>query len=76
MKSARRRARELTLQALYQWQLSGQNVAFIEQQFVDGKDYATAFWVSALCPVLGYALWFALSHGTGFDEEPVPTVRT
>jgi transcription antitermination protein NusB len=42
MKSARRRARELTLQALYQWQLSGQNVAFIEQQFVDGKDYAKA----------------------------------
>lgn len=35
----------------------------------DGRDYATAFWVSALCPVLGYALWFALSHGAGFDEE-------
>ena len=42
MKSARRRARELTLQALYQWQLSGQVVTFIEQQFIDGKDYAKA----------------------------------
>ena len=42
MKSARRRARELTLQALYQWQLSGQTVAFIEKQFVDGKDYDKA----------------------------------
>ncbi len=42
MKSARRRARELTLQALYQWQLSGQAVTFIEQQFIDGKDYAKA----------------------------------
>jgi transcription antitermination protein NusB len=42
MKSARRRARELTLQALYQWQLSGQTVAFIEKQFVEGKDYDKA----------------------------------
>ncbi len=42
MKSARRRAREMTLQALYQWQLSGQTTAFIEQQFIEGKDYALA----------------------------------
>ena len=42
MKSARRRARELTLQALYQWQLSGQTIAYIEKQFVEGKDYAKA----------------------------------
>ena len=42
MKSARRRARELTLQALYQWLLSGQTVAFIEKQFVEGKDYDKA----------------------------------
>ena len=42
MKSARRRARELTLQALYQWQLSGQTVAFIEKQFVERKDYDKA----------------------------------
>ncbi len=42
MKSARRRTRELTLQALYQWQLSGQTVAFIEKQFVEGKDYDKA----------------------------------
>ena len=39
MKSARRRAREMALQALYQWQLSGQSVKFILQQFIDGKDY-------------------------------------
>jgi transcription antitermination protein NusB len=42
MKSARRRARELALQALYQWQLSGQTTAYIEKQFVEGKDYAKA----------------------------------
>ena len=42
MKSARRRAREMTLQALYQWLLSGQTTAFIEKQFVEGKDYAMA----------------------------------
>ena len=42
MKSARRRARELTLQALYQWQLSGQSVATIKKQFIESKDYAKA----------------------------------
>jgi transcription antitermination protein NusB len=30
------------VQALYQWQLSGQTTAFIEKQFVEGKDYAKA----------------------------------
>lgn len=42
MKSARRRARELTLQALYQWQVAGQTTALIEKQFVEGKDYGKA----------------------------------
>jgi transcription antitermination protein NusB len=42
MKSARRRARELTLQALYQWQLSGQTVTTIKKQFAESKDYDKA----------------------------------
>ena len=33
MKSARRRAREFALQAIYQWQLAGQSLADIEQQY-------------------------------------------
>ena len=32
----RRKARELVLQALYQWQISGSTVADIESQFVEG----------------------------------------
>jgi N utilization substance protein B len=42
MKTARRRARELALQALYQWQLTGQLPASVEKQFAESKDYAKA----------------------------------
>ena len=42
VKSARRRARELAVQALYQWQLAGQTTDFIEKQIADGKEYAKA----------------------------------
>lgn len=42
VKSARRRARELAVQALYQWQLAGQTIAFIEKQIVEGKEYVKA----------------------------------
>ncbi len=34
----------------------------------DGKDYATAFWLTALCPVLGYAVWYVLNLEVKFDE--------
>jgi MFS transporter, ACS family, hexuronate transporter len=34
----------------------------------DHKDYSTAFWIAALCPVLGYAVWYALSLNAKFDE--------
>ncbi len=42
VKSARRRARELTVQALYQWQLAGQTTAFIKKQIAEGKEYVKA----------------------------------
>ena len=34
----------------------------------DSKDYATAFWLTALCPVLGYAVWYVLNLEVKFDE--------
>ena len=37
--SARRLAREFVLQALYQWQLAGQSVSFIEKQFADAEGF-------------------------------------
>lgn len=40
--SARRVARELVLQALYQWQLAGHGVSEIERQFATHEDFATA----------------------------------
>ena len=39
MKSGRRRARELALQGLYQWQLSGNDIAAIEKQISETKDF-------------------------------------
>jgi len=39
MKSARRRARELALQGLYAWQLSGDGAADLRSQLVQSKDF-------------------------------------
>lgn len=40
--SSRSRARHAAMQALYQWQLTGQNPADIETQFVTGRDLGNA----------------------------------
>jgi transcription antitermination protein NusB len=40
--SARRVAREFVLQALYQWQLAGQDFGFIEKQFAEADDFGQA----------------------------------
>ena len=40
--SARRRAREFVLQALYQWQLAGQEVGDIEAQFAEAEGFKKA----------------------------------
>ena len=42
MKSARRRSREFALQALYQWQLAGQSLNDIEQQYAHADGFAKA----------------------------------
>ncbi len=36
--AARRKARRLAVQALYQWQMSGSDLLDIEQQFIDDND--------------------------------------
>lgn len=49
--SARRLAREFALQALYQWQLAGQSIAFIEKQFAETEGFEKAdksFFVALL----------------------------
>ena len=50
MKSARRRSREFALQALYQWQLAGQDLTDIEKQYAlaEGFDKADAKLFSLL----------------------------
>lgn len=42
MKSARRRSREFAVQAIYQWQLAGQSLADIEQQYGEAEGFAKA----------------------------------
>lgn len=40
--SARRRAREFVLQALYQWQIAGQSIVEIEKQFAEAEGFSKA----------------------------------
>jgi transcription antitermination protein NusB len=42
MKSARRRSRELALQALYAWQLSGEGAAGLHTQLAQSKEFGKA----------------------------------
>jgi transcription antitermination protein NusB len=42
MKSARRRSRELALQGLYAWQLSGEAVSGLRSQLADSEDFDKA----------------------------------
>jgi len=42
MKSARRRSRELALQGLYAWQMSGESAAGLQTQLAQSKDFGKA----------------------------------
>jgi N utilization substance protein B len=42
MKSARRRSRELALQALYAWQISGESAAGLQTQAAQSKEFGKA----------------------------------
>lgn len=58
MKSARRRSREFALQALYQWQLAGQSLFDIEQQYAQADGFAkadSALFLAILSGVLKHA---------------------
>ena len=67
MKSARRRAREFVLQALYQWQLAGQSLADIEQQYAEAEGFSKAD--SALFSVI---LSGVLKHAETLKEKLLP----
>lgn len=67
MKSARRRSREFALQALYQWQLAGQSLADIEQQYAQAEGFAKAD--SALFSVI---LSGVLKHAEMLKEKLQP----
>ena len=67
MKSARRRSREFALQALYQWQLAGQSLADLEQQYATAEGFAKAD--SALFSVI---LSGVLKHAETLKEKLLP----
>ncbi len=69
MKNARRRSREFALQALYQWQLAGQNLADIEKQYVAMEGFAKADANLFSLLVSG-----VMKHADALREQLVPHV--
>ena len=67
MKSARRRSREFALQALYQWQLAGQSLADLEQQYVQAEGFAKAD-----SKLFSTILSGVLKHAGALEEMLVP----
>lgn len=67
--SGRRLAREFALQALYQWQLAGQSVSFIEKQFseAEGFDKADKAFFTSL-------LKSSIQHAEATREALVPHI--
>lgn len=66
-KNLRRRSREFALQGIYQWQLSGTEVATIARQLSEGRgfDKLDAAYFSAL-------LEGAISHAAALEQEIAP----
>ena len=67
MKSARRRSREFALQALYQWQLAGQSLSDIEQQYAQADGFAKADSALFLTVLSG-----VLKHAESLKEKLLP----
>jgi len=59
--NARRRARRLAMQALYQWQMSELNIAEIEGQFIANNDLST----------VDAPYFLALLHGVPKDKAEI-----
>ncbi|WP_333839983.1 transcription antitermination factor NusB [Pelomicrobium sp.] len=64
MKTARRRAREFALQALYQWRLTGYDMDSIAPQVRAQKDFAHA----------DGALFEALAHGVAREAQALEAI--
>jgi N utilization substance protein B len=71
-KSPRRRARELALQGIYQWRLTGGEIEAIEKQIRDEKGsgrYDAEFFSKLLCGVLAHQADLASALAPHLDRE-------
>ena len=67
MKNARRRAREFALQAIYQWQLAGQDFSDIEKQYADADGFAKAD-----LPLFQLLVKSAIKNSQALSEQLTP----
>jgi transcription antitermination protein NusB len=73
MKSARRRSRELALQGLYAWQLSGEAVAGLRSQLADSEDFDKAdaeYFDTLLRGTIEQAADIELQLAPALDRKP------
>jgi N utilization substance protein B len=73
MKSARRRSRELALQALYAWQLSGEGAAGLQTQLAQSKEFGKAdsqYFTRLLEGTIGDASSLELLIAPVLDRKP------
>jgi N utilization substance protein B len=73
MKSARRRSRELALQGLYAWQLSGESAAGLQTQLAQSKDFGKAdskYFARLLEGTIGEAGALELVITPALDRKP------
>ena len=79
MKSARRRSREFAVQALYQWQLAGQELADIETQYAANASDNTGYegWMGGYDAAAAAASDYpGASGGVGYFVDAVPMADT
>jgi len=50
------------------WSLVNAGLAPIIGRFFDQQRWSDAFWLIALLPIVGVAIWIALSHGDARRE--------
>ena len=73
MKSARRRSRELALQGLYAWQLSGEGASALQTQLAQSKDFAKAdskYFARLLEGAIGDAIALESAIAPALDRKP------
>jgi N utilization substance protein B len=73
MRSARRRSRELALQGLYAWQVSGASAADLQAQLAESRDFGKAdarYFAYLLAGTIAHAAEFEQLLAPALDRKP------